>query len=265
MIVALSKPKRIHPPPHEFPVDAAEPLPFALGNPGPTRPDLARRREIKFMLNGADLAKVRRVLAVNCRPLVHRHPVSIVRSLYFDDFRLSACRANLDGVANRQKLRLRWYDLLEPGPDLFLELKWRANRITGKHRLPLQAHRPLADLPFRTIGRHLRDVVPETWQRSLIQGGEPVLVVEYHREHFVSRQPGLRITLDYQFTYYEQLGRQSLRMSFPRPLPGVAVLEGKTPVGRESELRELLYPLALRATRCSKYVLGCQHLGLVTE
>jgi hypothetical protein len=265
MIVALSKPNLLSRPSHCPETDAERPLSLVRGHPGPTRPDLARRREIKFMLRGADLAKVRRVLTVNCRPLIHRHPVSIVRSLYFDDFRLSACRANLDGLAHRQKLRLRWYDELQPGSDLFLELKWRANRITGKHRLPLQASRSIAELPFQRLGRHLREVVPETWQRSLIGGGEPVLVVEYHREHFVSRQPGLRITLDYHFTYYEQLGRQALRMSFPRRLPGIAVLEGKTPVGRESELRELLHPLKLRATRCSKYVLGCQYLGLIKE
>lgn len=265
MIVALSKPNLLSRPSLAPESDAAEPAPLVCGVPGPARPDLARRREIKFMLRGADLTKVRRVLALNCRPLVHRHPVSVVRSLYFDDFRLSACRANLDGLAHRQKLRLRWYDVLEPGPDLFLELKWRANRITGKHRLPLHARRSIANLPFQRLGRHLREVVPETWQRSLIGGGEPVLLVEYHREHFVSRHPGLRITLDYHFTYYEQRGRQSLRTTFPQRLPGIAVVEGKTPVGRESELRELLHPLALRATRCSKYVLGCQHLGWMKD
>jgi hypothetical protein len=237
--------------------------PLLCGPPGPERPDLARRRELKYLLTGVDLEKVRRVLAVNCRPLVHRHPVSIVRSLYFDDMHLSACRANLEGLAHRQKLRLRWYDALTPGPDLFLELKWRANRITGKHRLPLQARVPIGEMRFRDLQRHLTDLAPPTWQRPLLSGVEPVLLVEYHREHYVSRYPGLRITLDYQFTYYEQLGKQSLNTSFPRRLPGHAVLEGKVPVGKEAELRQLLHPLALRVTRCSKYVLGCQHVGIV--
>ena len=92
---------------------------------------------------------------------------------------------------------------------------------------------------------------------------EPVVVVEYKREHFASACGQLRITIDYDITFYRQFGHHQLRMEFPQRLPRVAVLEGKTPVGMERELRALLYPLTLRSGRCSKYVHGCQQLGLV--
>ncbi len=82
-----------------------------------TRSDLASRREVKFTVPGADLGKLRDILDVNCRRLVHNDPISTVRSIYFGDVRLSACQANLAGVGRRQKLRLRWYDSLEPGED----------------------------------------------------------------------------------------------------------------------------------------------------
>ena len=113
-----------------------------------TRSDLASRREVKFTLPGADLGKLRNVLEVNCRRLVHNDPISTVRSIYFDDVRLSACQANLAGVGRRQKLRLRWYDSLKPGRHFFFEIKWRNNRITGKHRLQLQAAEPLTEMSY---------------------------------------------------------------------------------------------------------------------
>jgi hypothetical protein len=41
------------------------------------------------------------------------------------------------------------------------------------------------------------------------------------------------------------------------------VLEAKGPQGFEEEVKELLYPFAPRMGSCSKYVHGCQQLGLV--
>jgi hypothetical protein len=87
--------------------------------------------------------------------------------------------------------------------------------------------------------------------------------VRYQREHFVSHDRALRATVDYGIRYFDQTGKQFISTSFGRRHEGFIVLEGKTPVGREHELRRLLHPLAARVGRCSKYVYGCQMLGLV--
>jgi hypothetical protein len=44
---------------------------------------------------------LRRLLEVNGKRQVYNREVSVVRSVYFDDARLSACRANLDGLGRR--------------------------------------------------------------------------------------------------------------------------------------------------------------------
>jgi hypothetical protein len=228
-----------------------------------TRSDLASRREVKFALPGADLGKLRNILDVNCRRLVHNDPISTVRSIYFDDVRLSACRANLAGVGRRQKLRLRWYDSLNPGKDLFFEIKWRDNRVTGKHRLQLQASTPLAEMSYRQITDGLIAALPAQHVDQVLRCSEPTAIVEYRREHFVSFDGALRITLDYDLAFYNQTGKTIVNTSFPHRLPDLVVVEGKTPVGRERELKQLLYPLSLRVGRCSKYVHGCRLLGLI--
>jgi hypothetical protein len=47
------------------------------------------------------------------------------------------------------------------------------------------------------------------------------------------------------------------------PARSIVILEVKAALGDEDRVRELLYPLDPRATRSSKYVLGCQAIGLL--
>src|SRR3990172_5597702 len=81
---------------------------------GSTRSDLATRKETKYAFSHADVGKLRKLFEMNCHRRVYHEAVSTVRSIYFDDARLSACQDNLDGFGLRRKVRLRWYDSLRP-------------------------------------------------------------------------------------------------------------------------------------------------------
>jgi len=228
-----------------------------------TRRDLAERRETKFVFEDTDVKTIRALLQGSSKRLVHNQPVSIVRSIYFDDVGLSACHANLDGLGRRRKLRLRWYDQLKPGIDCYLEIKWRENRVTGKHRMRIKSETLVGELSYRRLYEELIAIVPERLVADVVQYNEPVVIVEYKREHFASIDGRLRSTIDYDLKYYDQTGKQAISLRFPQSKPDFVVLEGKTPVGSERELREMFYPLQLRAQRCSKYLHGCAMLGLV--
>lgn len=232
---------------------------------GSTRSDLAERKEIKYALSDADVDKLRQLFEMNCRRRVYHEAVSTVRSVYFDDARLSACQDNLDGLGIRRKVRLRWYDSLRPGTTFFFEVKWRRGRVTGKHRMELEADRPLGELTYKQIVAGLERTVPAALLGDVLRSCEPTVLVQYRREHFASDDGALRVTLDYDITFYDQTGKSSISTSFPRRLDRLVVIEGKTPVGREAELPQLFYPFRARAARCSKYVQGCRTLGLVRD
>ncbi|MCA9104536.1 MAG: polyphosphate polymerase domain-containing protein [Pirellulaceae bacterium] len=236
---------------------------FAIIGSGETRKDLARRREIKFVFRDADIDAVRDVLRTELQRQVHNDPVSMVRSIYFDSPKFAACHANLSGVGIRKKVRIRWYDSLEPGTQLFLEVKWRDNRITGKHRVELRSDRPLAEMTYDEIHQELLRVAPEPIRPQVELYCDPVVLVEYCREHYVAPGAGLRLTLDYNVKFYDQCGRLRPYTRFPIAADNLVVLEGKTAVGGEFQLRRLLEPLAARAHRCSKYVHGCHRIGAV--
>jgi hypothetical protein len=236
---------------------------FEVIDAGSPRSDLASRKELKFTLPRADVGKLRSLLEGNGRRQVYNHTVSTVHSVYFDDARLSSCQANLAGLGRRNKLRLRWYDTPLAGHDFFFEIKWRNNRITGKHRLQIRSVQRLGELSYSSILANLAAVLPERYQQALVKYCEPSVLVRYQREHFMSSDRSLRATIDYDIAYFDQTGKQFISSDFGTVHEGLVVLEGKTPVGREHELRSLVRPLAARIGRCSKYVYGCQMLGLV--
>lgn len=227
------------------------------------RQDLAKRAEVKYALDVADIGKLRSNLATNCRRQVHNNPVSVVRSIYFDDAALSSCHANLDGIGSRRKLRLRWYDTLAPRNEFYLEIKWRETRVTGKHRLKVQSTKPVEQMTWSELYALLDPVVPEHFRCALLRFPEPIIIVQYDREHFTSLDGQLRMTLDYNLTYYDQVGTTRVSTRFPQRLGDLVVVEGKVPVGHEPDLRRLLHPFVPRATRCSKYVHGCSLLNHV--
>lgn len=227
------------------------------------RRDLAERRETKFVFENVDVSTIRSFLQGNTKRQVHNEPVSTVRSIYFDNVQMSACHANLDGLGVRRKLRLRWYDQPRPGKECYLEIKWRDNRVTGKHRLRIKSETPIGEMSYKQLHAELLHAIPEQLATDVVQYNEPIVIVEYKREHFVSFDGRLRSTIDYDLKYYDQTGKRTISLSFPLRKPDFVVLEGKTPVGSERELREMFFPMQLRAQRCSKYVHGCALLGLV--
>jgi len=238
-------------------------LSITMLDDGASRTDLIARREVKYVFTRHDVATLRHFLLRSCRRIVYAGEVSIVRSIYFDDPDLGTCRANLDGIGLRHKTRLRWYDHEQPTDRFFLEVKWRHHRLVGKHRLQLASNVPPAEVSFRTLHVGLRRHLPGEHLARLAHNTEPVVLVEYRREHFILRDGSARLTLDFDIRFYPQLGRHRLSRSFAEPLPGVVLIECKTPPNGSAQLHGVLAPLRARAARFSKYVHGCRRLGYV--
>ena len=228
---------------------------------------LSRRLEFKYVFPHGDVASLRTFLRGVCQAVVHRHRVSTVRSIYFDDPKLGSCHANLNGTTPRRKLRLRWYDGEEPDGDLFWEVKWRRNRMTGKQRFRLQ-------VPSGFLNRHGRDVVsslyaslPGVHAARLASSPDPTVLVQYRREHFLLVGAAVRFTLDYDIRFIDQTSSLRLRLSGPsggRHAREEVILEAKCSPSGKGEVVRALRPLGRRPARFSKYVQGCHDLGLVS-
>ncbi len=225
------------------------------------RPDIASRTEAKYVFSHLDVPTLRTHLRAHARPIVYAGPVSRVFSLYFDDARLSACRANLHGLGVRHKLRLRWYDEEQPSGACWFEVKWRNHQTTGKHRFRIAAGAALLATPLRQIPEALTRIVPPRFTAMLSRDLQVVNLVEYRREHF--GLDAVRLTLDYDLRFHPLLDRRHLVRRFGERLPGVALIECKAPVVGADDAQRVLRGLRTRATSFSKYVTACQRLSLV--
>jgi hypothetical protein len=222
------------------------------------------RREVKFALTNADSVKVRSILAVNCRRVVHGGgPVSRVQTIYFDDARLSACYENLDGAPRRAKLRLRWYDDGDEEGRLFFEIKRRVDSLVYKERFAIRSRSPLARMTYDEILTELRRILPAPARESLLAHSDSVVMSEYRREYFSAPGSPARITLDEGIVGYSQVGSIRPSKRFGVRDDQLVILEAKLPAQHDNELRELLHPLAPHLTKSSKYVRACQRLGLL--
>ncbi len=227
------------------------------------RADLSQRGETKFVFPRHDVATVRAVLRRAATPISYAGTVSVVRSVYFDDHRLSACHANLDGLGVRSKLRVRWYDAAVPAGDAWFEVKWRRDLATGKRRFRIPDASALFRRPLREWPRVLQSAAPEDVVEVLRKMQQAVAVVEYRREHF--ELGAARLTLDYDLRFYPQSGRRAVTLQFPERLPGLVLVECKAPLDSDGRERRVLRPLGARPVRFSKYVTACQRLGFVAD
>ncbi|MGH9462483.1 MAG: VTC domain-containing protein [Vicinamibacteria bacterium] len=222
------------------------------------------RREVKFALTDADSAKVRSILKVNCRRVVHGDgPVSRVQTIYFDDARLSNYYENLDGVPRRAKLRLRWYDDGDEEGRLFFEIKRRVDSLVYKERFAIRSRVPLAGMTYGEILTELRSILPAPARETLLAHSDAVVMSEYRREYFCTPGSPARITLDEGIVSYSQMGSTRPSKRFGVRDDQLVILEAKFPPRHDGELRELLHPLEPHLTKSSKYVRACQRSGLL--
>ena len=91
------------------------------------------RHEWKHEISVSDLLAIRQRLRAVAR--TDRHAVNgsyRIRSLYFDNIRDKVLREKLDGVRNREKFRIRYYN--EDLTMILLEKKSKADNLGSKAR-----------------------------------------------------------------------------------------------------------------------------------
>lgn len=201
---------------------------------------------------------------------IRRHPSHFreifhqraINNIYLDTPQLDLFLGNLDGAANRVKIRVRWYgDPFGPVDKPVLEFK-RKNGLMG-----------VKD-SFRLRGFHLADgcdeqLIEQCFNASEIaedcrlemQGCSPAIINRYQRRYFLSADGSCRITLDWDLQFYRWSGA-SLPSTQSVYTDERVILEVKyaVPVGPDIDLITEHFPY--RLSRFSKYVVGIEAAGM---
>lgn len=217
------------------------------------------RYEIKMLCGEGAVPEIRGWLKVHPVGFRRAYAPRTVNSIYFDSPGLDRYAENLAGVADRRKVRLRWYGENERRPRVTLEVKCKRGRVGWK--LAHTLAEPVAlDQRWPELLAQVRAGLPPAMQVYLDGAGGPVLLVRYRREYYSTFDGRVRATLDYDQHYYDQRVAAGPNLKWECVSQEYAVVEFKAAPAERERLARAVSLMPLRVTRGSKYVRGVETL-----
>lgn len=157
------------------------------------------RHEIKHEISYQDMLVLRQRL----QAVMRRDDYTIdgkykIRSLYFDNLTDKALREKIDGVDEREKFRIRYYN--DDTSFIRLEKKTKVSGLGNKQMDSLTAEeaQKIVDGDYEwMIECTDRPLIIELYNKMKFQGLRPKTIVDYTREPFTIDAGHVRVTLDY--------------------------------------------------------------------
>lgn len=171
---------------------------------------MAGRLEYKYLVPNRLLEPIRAAIRAHCLP----DPVGgtdtpgeyTVRSIYYDTLAFDCYHDKEAGVKDRNKFRIRGYNLPGLDPVVYLEIKKKTAGFISKHRAPVLRQNIERLLSSRDVDRYViqAGVMPHARkdaERFLYHyvrfGLRPAVLVVYDRDAFTAGlDTSLRITID---------------------------------------------------------------------
>ena len=157
------------------------------------------RHEIKYLISLGEAE----YLATRLRLTLSQDPYAVknggtyfIRSLYFDTPFERAVEEKTDGVAFRDKYRIRIYDMSDK--TIKFERKHKNGQFIGKQSLLLTRQQTEAILAgeYGFLLHRKEDFAAELYAALRTEGWRPRVLVDYDREPFVFPLEDVRITID---------------------------------------------------------------------
>lgn len=226
--------------------------------------ELVYRHEYKHTINLLDYHSLRqRVRAVSkIDPNAGADGNYHIRSLYFDNDDDKALREKIYGLPNREKFRIRLYNI----DDAFirLEKKSKVNGLCNKQSTALtreQTQRILAN-DILWMAASDEPLIVEFYSKLRFQRLKPRTIVDYRREAYIFPYGNVRVTFDSDIRtglYSTGLFDSSIP-TLSVGVPGVLLLEVKYDNFLPDIMRDLIQTNTRRTGAFSKYA-ACRIYG----
>lgn len=222
------------------------------------------RHELKYTVDGGTYCSLRQRLKTVLKPDSHAGPNGCyhIHSIYFDNPDDKALREKINGVALREKWRVRWYN--DDLGHVMLEKKIKHNELCLKLSAPLteQECRALAVGEDAWMIGHSSSLVQELYCKRKSQQLRPRVLVSYIREPYVYGPGNVRVTFDSAIRtglYHRQMLDGAAGIS-TMETPGSRILEVKYDAFLPDIVRDLLQCGTVRQQAFSKYG-ACRKFG----
>ena len=184
-------------------------------------------------------------------------PPRIINNIYFDSPNLENYWANIDGIANRQKIRIRWYgDFNKPMTNPKLEMKKKHGQLGRKFACSIPSFN-IFDINWPRYASELFELGIDNQIKTSLSKSYPSLVNSYKRNYYTILNNRIRITVDEDLVFFRT--NSSLAISkFAIKEAKKIVVEFKFPQEASQLLIELLRDIPIRFAKHSKYIVGMQ-------
>lgn len=157
------------------------------------------RHEIKHMISPGDAAAIRSNLTAVAKidPHAKERGFYCIRSLYFDDPMDTALHEKLDGVNERRKFRIRYYN--DDFSYIMLECKMKRDGVGAKpqERLTLDETEKILRGDIAWMVTSNRPLLISLYVDMKVRKLQPKTVVQYKRVPFVYGPGNVRVTIDW--------------------------------------------------------------------
>ena len=162
-----------------------------------TLPKERYRYELKYLLNSSQAIILKKKLS-----LIMEHDANtidgyyFIRSLYFDDVNNTAYYEKIDGLEEREKYRIRFYNV--DHSYIMLELKGKKNNLTYKRqdRITEEEYNEIINQNYGKINIDNRKVLEDFINKAKRKNLIPSIIVDYNRQPFIYPVEDVRITFD---------------------------------------------------------------------
>lgn len=207
------------------------------------------RYEIKYAIKNMDADLVRQVIRLHPGGFRKTYPDRQINNIYFDSTLKDSFYANVDGVSERKKFRLRWYGSnLNELSDPIFEIKIKRNRLGEKVR------KELPSMAFGELEQCKSSMFGDPMISKMMV---PTLMNTYIRSYYGLVSGKFRLTVDSQLSF-GQVHKERPNIIY-KNLP-LTILELKYEASADEEVDWIMQHLPFRQTKSSKYALGVRLL-----
>ncbi len=225
----------------------------------PTDATVAPRYERKFRIEACGRDVVTHAVLRHphlFREIFHER---FVNSVYYDTPEFRLYFNNVDGDAERDKVRVRWYGAMvgdHVGPHL--ERKRKFGLVGTKESTQLERLRVEPGVPGQELVDALDHVDVDPLLRATNRALRPVLLVRYRRRYYLSACARFRMTIDDQVKFVRM--EPGINAMTRAATDDAVILELKYALEDDAAAVSVASALPFRMTRNSKYVVGIDKL-----
>ena len=217
--------------------------------------DLKYRLELKFVSNLNNLNLINMWLKLNSYLFRKEYEDRLINNVYFDTFELNSLNSNVLESLKRFKIRYRWFgNLLNKKGSL--EIKNKINKYGWKDRYKIKDLSLLKVNSWKSIVKLISSQVPQNVKYLLNEYRFPVIINQYLREYYISKNKKFRITIDTNIKNFSQFLSSNPNLTKSYSEKSMVILEVKFLKRDENEIKNLLSQIPIRNSKNSKYLNG---------